>query len=336
MLSFHEMTPGERITHIHALAHHALPLYGMDENAPIKMLNHSENTTFLVSPSGKPSTILRINRPGYHTEKILEGEISWIKALLEKNAVGTASPIPGLDGKYIQQISHEDYIQDLNCAMFDFLSGKAPEENEASLVIEFEKLGEVTARLHAHTKSWHKSSALHRPHWDFEHMMGNSPRWGRWQDGFYVTPDRAAVFGRVVTVMKKRLAAYGMNKDRYGLIHADLRLANLLVDEGKVKVIDFDDCGFGWYMYDLGSALSFMEHEPYVPQLVASWIKGYTKVAPISREEREEIPTFIMLRRMILVAWLGSHHETDIAQEIGASYTESTIPLALDYLKKFE
>jgi Ser/Thr protein kinase RdoA (MazF antagonist) len=336
MHSFHDMTPADRVEHIHALAHHALPLYGMGEDSRVKLLNHSENTTFLVDPPDRDPVILRINRPGYHSEEILHGEIAWIKSLIHRQAVGTAPPMAGLDGNYIQKIVHENYAQDLNCAMFAFLEGTAPDEKEESLIIEFEELGEVTARLHSHARSWKKRTAIKRPHWDFEHMLGSSPRWGRWQDGFEITSEREALYTRVVNVLKKRLAAYGMGEERYGLIHADLRLANLLVDDGSVQVIDFDDCGFGWYMYDLGAALSFMEHEPYVPQLVEAWIQGYTKIAPIEPEERAEIPTCIMLRRMMLVAWLGSHHETETAREHGAGYIRQTDKLAHNYLKKFE
>ena len=35
-----------------------------------------------------------------------------------------------------------------------------------------------------------------------------------------------------------------------------------------VSVIDFDDCGFSWYLYDVGTSVSFFEHEPHVPELV--------------------------------------------------------------------
>ena len=61
-----------------------------------------------------------------------------------------------------------------------------------------------------------------------------------------------------------------------------MRLANLLIDGGETKVIDFDDCGFSWYLYDCATALSFIEHRPDVPELVAAWVKGYRSVAPLS------------------------------------------------------
>ena len=51
------------------------------------------------------------------------------------------------------------------------------------------------------------------------------------------------MLGRLAAALRARLAAFGTGPARYGLIHADIRLANLLVDDGRVSVIDFDDCG---------------------------------------------------------------------------------------------
>jgi hypothetical protein len=42
-----------------------------------------------------------------------------------------------------------------------------------------------------------------------------------------------------------------------------------------------------------------------------------------------------MFRRMLLIAWIGSHSETDLAQSMGVPYTNDTVALAEDYLKRF-
>ena len=145
-------------------------------------------------------------------------------------------------------------------------------------------------------------------------------------------PQKAELFGRTVEIIGRRLAAYGQGNDRFGLIHCDLRLANLLIDDGAVKVIDFDDCGFGWYIYDAATPVSFYEHEPQVPELIESWKTGYRRVADLARADEDEIPTFIMLRRLLLVAWIGSHSETDLAKSMGVAYSEGTVGLCEDYL----
>ena len=37
----------------------------------------------------------------------------------------------------------------------------------------------------------------------------------------------------------------------------------------------------------------------------------------------------------LLVAWIGSHAETSLAQSMGVSYTEKTVPMCEDYLTRF-
>jgi len=115
-----------------------------------------------------------------------------------------------------------------------------------------------------------------------------------------------------------------------------LRLANLLIEGDKTKVIDFDDCGFGWYLYDLSTALTFMEERPDAQELVDSWVRGYRLLATLTRDEEGEIWTFMMLRRMTVMAWIGSHSDTELAQSEGAGYTVGTCRLASQYLGRFD
>ena len=53
-----------------------------------------------------------------------------------------------------------------------------------------------------------------------------------------------------------------------------------------------------------------MEDDPRIPNLKSNWLKGYRKIRAISENDENEIETFIMLRRMALLAWVGSHIET--------------------------
>jgi hypothetical protein len=39
-----------------------------------------------------------------------------------------------------------------------------------------------------------------------------------------------------------------------------------------------------------------------------------------------------MLRRLMLLAWVGSHAETALARSLGTSYTEQTVALCSAYL----
>lgn len=315
------------------LAHAALPAFGLDPESRVIMINHSENTTYRVDdPRGGAATILRVHREGYHSRNAIGCELAWMAALRKEAGVITPTPIPGVNGALIQDVAVPG-LNPRHCVLFEFLEGEEPSEDE--LLGPFRRLGEISGRIHRHSERWRRPANFERLHWDFEHMLGESPYWGDWRAGPALDAERLALLERLVAVIERRLEAYGKAPDRFGLVHADLRLANLLIHEGETRVIDFDDCGLSWFLYDLATALSFIEEREDVPDLVRSWVEGYRTVRPLSEADEAEIPTFLMLRRMVILAWIGSHSETDLAKELGPEYTAGTCRLAERYLAEF-
>ena len=217
--------------------------------------------------------------------------------------------------------------------LFEWLPGVIPDPDGDEVIAGFRSLGALSARMHAHARGWTLPDGFDRPDWDYEHTIGPAGHWGAWQDGLGIGPAERAQLERLDAAIESRLRAYGRDASRYGLVHADIRLANLLVDDGHVRVIDFDDCGFAWFMYDFATTVSFMEDDPRVPELRDAWVEGYRSVAPLAAEEEAELETFVMLRRLLLVAWIGSHHEfATEAAELGAGFTAGTCTLAERYL----
>ena len=301
----------------------------------MNLINLSENATYAVEAPDGQRWALRIHRDGYHTEAAIASELAWLTNLRDNGVVVTPVPVPGKDGQIIQRVGHKRMQNARFAILSEWETGAEPGIGE-DLIRPFEMLGDVTARMHRHTRQWQRPTWFIRPTWDFSTSLGEArPHWGRWRDGMGVDAEKAALFGRTVDVIGRRLAAYGQGSDRFGLIHCDLRLANLLIDHGAVKVIDFDDCGFSWHIYDAATPVSFYEHEPQVPALIEAWKTGYRKVLNLPKADEDEIPTFVMLRRLLLVAWIGSHAETDLAKSMGLPYTEGTSGLCEAYLTKF-
>ncbi len=308
----------------------ALPRWGCSPAATARMINHSENITYRIDdpPAGR-TTILRVHRPGYHSEAAIRSELRWLDALARGSRRGHRRYAAGAGWCGGPDLGGDE---PRFAVMFSFLGGTEPSED--ALLEPFERLGEVTARLHGHARRWTRPEGFVRQTWDFATMLGSRPIWGDWRAGMGMDAAREAQLQRLADALERRLRRYGQDADRFGLIHADLRLANLLLEGSTTKVIDFDDCGFGWYLYDLGAALSFIEHRPDVPELVDAWVRGYRRVAPLAAEDEAEIPTFILLRRLLLVAWIGSHAETDLAQSMGEAYTEGSCMLAEEFLRR--
>jgi Ser/Thr protein kinase RdoA (MazF antagonist) len=318
-----------------ALAERAIAFYDLPADVRLNLINLSENATYKVEAADGRRWALRVHREGYHSRTAIASELSWLVDLRDTGVVVTPRPVKGRDDKIIQSVSHPDISGARSVVLFEWETGHEPAIGQ-NLSKPFEVLGEVTARMHLHARKWRRPPWFQRFTWDFETSLGDvSPHWGRWRDGMGVDAERAKLFGRTVDVIGTRLTAYGMGADRFGLIHCDMRLANLLIDSSAVKVIDFDDCGFGWYMYDAATPVSFYEHEPQVPGLIDAWKAGYRRVIDLPKTDENEIPTFVMLRRLLLVAWIGSHHETDLAKSMGLPYTEGTEGLCEDYLIRF-
>lgn len=326
----------DKIEVFDSLAKDALEKFGI-ESYKAEPLQISENITYLVkNEETGQKKVLRICRPGYHTFDEINAELLWLAEIKNYTPVIVAEPVIGTNGSYVQLLESWMIGNTYAGVMYEFLEGSAPDENDEENVIKmFVKLGEITAYLHKQSKMWNKAKDLSRFSWNYETMLGSAAPWGKWSDTPDLTPETLALLSKTSDIIKKRLTDYGQSNERYGLIHADLRLANLLIEGDQVKVIDFDDCGFGWYMHDLAAALSFIETCPIADKLVESWLHGYLKVDKLSDDDIAEIDTFIMQRRLQLLAWITSHFDSDPVKKLSVGYTEGTVALAQKYLTKF-
>ena len=335
-MSTHDLSGGgDVLDRVSRFAQRAAVAYGCPPASTVRLLNVSENATYLVEHPDCEPCVLRVHRLGYHTEAEIESELAWMDALRAEAGVRTPRVLPAPDGQRVLALPDTGDVPrpglQRHCVRFEYLPGTEPADDDAA---HFAELGEITARMHQHSRQWARPSWFTRFSWDYETAFGASPRWGRWQDGIGVGPAERTVLGRLAAELDARLAAFGTGPERFGLVHADTRLANLLVDGGRVSVIDFDDSGFSWFLYDVGTAVSFFEHQPHVPELVDSWLAGYRRVLSLPARDEAEIWTFIMFRRLLLVAWIGSHQAADIARELGAGYTQDSCDLAERFLSR--
>ncbi len=306
--------------------------WGLDPQTKVELLTISENATFRAEePEGGRKVVLRVHRPGYHTQEEIESELDWIIALRQEGIVETPEPLLLKNGGHLA--SFEMQGEQRFVVAFEFMTGEEPSPTE-NLSGGFEQLGAISARLHQHVKSWKQPNSFVRKIWNFETTVGPKPHWGDWRDAPKLTKDGEKILERTCIELNRQLSEYGEGSERFGLIHADLRLANLLVEGDRLGIIDFDDCGFGWFGYDFAAAVSFFEHEPIIAELEEAWIKGYRSVAPLSQEDASMLPTFVMLRRLLLTAWIGSHAETPTAQDVIETYTDGTLVLAEEFLAR--
>ncbi|WP_377294387.1 phosphotransferase enzyme family protein [Rhizobium sp. SG2393] len=308
------------------------PVWAVSDDADLRLLTISENATFLFDdPAAERKVIVRVHRPDYHSEAEILSELAWIDALRAEGVVATPKPLAAADGGLLQRFSDGESLR--HAVAFEHMTGSEPDA-ETDLVKWYGALGEINARLHGHSRRWRRPAGFVRKTWDFDRIIGAGAHWGDWREALGLDAQGRAVLERMHVLLQAQTAAYGMGNDRFGLVHCDMRAANLLVEGERLGVIDFDDCGFSWFAYDFAAAISFIEHDPVVPALMEAWLEGYRRTAPLAPEQVAALPMFIMLRRMQLTAWIASHAETPTAQSMGTAYTDGTVMLAERYLSE--
>ncbi|AHB11015.1 phosphotransferase enzyme family protein [Zymomonas mobilis] len=311
------------------LAAQAMEAYPQAYQGKIRLLTRSENATFHIAASSGENYALRLHRPHYHDKQSITGELAWLKALQEDIGLTVPQAIPDRDGEVIQTLKAPDGALRY-AVLFNWVEGEMPTADlDPSL---FQRLGEVTAHLHQHSQRWEKPDNFKRLIWNHANMVGADGYWGDWRATPGLDSNGIAIMREAMGQIGQSLEKFGQSSDRYGLIHADLRLTNILIHEGDTRAIDFDDCGTGWFLHDLAAAISFEEHHPAAPLWVENWLKGYDRVQSLSREEIDILPALFAQRRIQMTAWVGSHADTDMARSLGGDWLAHTVRLCRDYL----
>ena len=312
------------------VAERALAAYGLSPGSTLRLLNLSENATYAVDDADTGTrSILRVHRKNYHEPNEIASELDWLDALRRDGNVTVPTVLPARDGRRVVTVDHDGTPR--HVVHFELVAGVEPDE-QALTAADFHTLGRITAALHEHARAWSRPPGFGRFSWDWEHSLGERPRWGRWEDAVGVGETERHVLERASQLLRRRLTEYGTGADVFGLVHADLRLANLLVDGESITVIDFDDCGFGWYFYDFGTAVSFFEDDPAVPEWQDAWAVGYRTRRPLAATDEAMLPSFVLLRRLLLLAWMGSHTHTKESQAMSIDYAAGSCALAERYL----
>ena len=116
------------------------------------------------------------------------------------------------------------------------------------------------------------------------------------------------------------------------MIHADFVVENLLVEGDTVRLLDFDDAGFGWHLFELATALYFEMEEDFFPRAFDAMIAGYREHRELPDEQVAQMPLFFLARSFTYLGWVHTRSETQTAKELTPMLVSKCCGLARDYL----
>lgn len=337
MIDFYQQTPEAQVEKLILLGQKALH-HWTSEEAEISLIKYRENAVFKVELASGQRYALRMHRPGYHSDAALKAELQWMDAL---NQYGIAVPevIPASNGHFLIVESHPDIPEPRQIDLFAWIEGEQLGSEEEGLGKDVEsvhdiyfQVGQIAAGLHNQTSQWRAPEGFERHAWDDEGLVGEEPFWGRFWELELLTSEQKALLVEARKAVQQQLAEYDRSSQRYGLIHADFVLENLMTEGDKVRLIDFDDAGYGWHMFELATALYFIQEEPAYETAKQALIEGYRSTRPLADSDLEKLELFLAARSFTYLGWIRSRQETETARELAPDLIRRACKQAKQFL----
>jgi len=337
--AFYRLPLAARTERLRALAVTALARWGVSGGAP-EIVKCRENAVFRVTAPDGRRAALRIHRHGYHTDEALRSELAWMEAL---RAAGVAVPavVPTSSGALFAVVRARGVPEPRQVDMVTWMTGAplgtiedGPGPAVADLRETFRGVGRLAARLHDHAQGWSPPAGFVRHAWDGDGLLGPAPLWGR----FWLAGGLGAAERRLIERARERarddLAVYGRPPRRYGLIHADFNLDNMLLDGDRVALLDFDDSGFGWHLFDLATVWTLFLGADCAAPMRAGVIEGYRRERDLPDEEVARLPLFELARAFSYLGWVETRRETATARVLAPRVAALACDLAAAYLRR--
>ena len=282
----------------------------------IDVLSHTENVVCRIRLSSS-QVVMRLHRPGYNDLRELNSEVQWVQSL-----AATGLPVPTAlqtqTGDYYcsVDIGHGDSREQRIVGVIEWVDGAplgTPLTNTSQDVVpHYETIGALAAEIRCHANLWEPPEDFRRRRWDLDGLLGEEPLWGRFWEAPPLTDNQRIVFSEARKVLRDRLGELSTGPDRFGLIHSDLHLGNIMRNGDKLTIIDIDDAGYGWFAHEIAVALHPSVGEPWFDLARKAFIGGYSSICEIDDDETRSIDFFLAVRSLMIVGWLNARPELPV------------------------
>ncbi|MBC8079096.1 MAG: phosphotransferase [Gorillibacterium sp.] len=278
----------------------AARLFGLKAEG-FKQLGNFENYVYEADKDGV-AKILRLTHSSHRTEAEVAGEMDWIDFLL-KQGVDIPKYDHSLQGNRTEKIlTGASYF---TAVVFEKAEGKHAKASDPEIWNEalFKEWGRITGHMHRETRGYQPPTAhANRPLWDEDDLYKNAKNYIRLGDEF--------VLERLDALLK-HLSSLPITADSYGLIHTDIHSGNFFVDQGRIRVFDFDDCCYLWFVHDIAIPLYYSlswgvpasyegNRLAFAADFFQAFWQGYVDEYQLSHEWLAQMPTFLKLRDVTL------------------------------------
>jgi Ser/Thr protein kinase RdoA (MazF antagonist) len=331
MKPFDELTRLGRIRRMRQLAAAAMTYYGINE-ARFQLVRQAGNILFRVQSSDLPSTdsveglfeegqyLLRVHEPGYQEPEAIELELAWLAAMREEANLPVPEPIATQDGRFLLSLNGFGIPGKRHCSILRWVKGHSVKNRFQPQHLRAQ--GRLMARLHNFSTQWQPPAGGCKRKFDWEGLfqndvgsgMANAEAWA------LLSSLHKEAFAFVAVRIREVMKDWGQGPDVFGLIHGDLGVdANLLFWHGEPRAIDFDDSGFGYWVFDLAVALDACRDDPAYRLYREALLNGYAEFRSLPERQAEQLELFLAGVQVYWNLWAtgGTYLYPNLLKEYG-------------------
>lgn len=288
----------------------ALEAYGL-AGARLKFIQYTENIIYRVDLPGRDSHLdslnpyienrylLRIHAMG--DAAAIGSELTWLAAL-EQAGLPVPAPVRTPDGELLTTISTPGMPNGRVVSLMHWLDGRRYRKGLEPKHLT--ALGRVVAQLHNFSAGWKTPAEFSRPVWDWDSQMGGSMFRHPMEQVVDSIPSKYRQPFQVISQEAKLvMGSLGKDTDAFGLIHADLYPENVLFKAGRALPIDFDDCGYGYWMWDIAVALCEWAWGKEWEPMRDAFLGGYTQIRTLPASQWSQLDLFVAIQFATMVLW---------------------------------
>jgi Ser/Thr protein kinase RdoA (MazF antagonist) len=319
MKPFRQLTRRARLYRLRQLALSALETYGL-AGAHLSFIQYFENIIYRVDVTGK-TTLKHASSPYLDNRYVLRihamsdrdaiaSELTWLKALSQEAGLSVPMPVKTLKGKLLATIVTPDMPNGRVVSLMHWLDGRKYQKGLQPEHIR--ALGQAMAELHNFSSGWQPPAGFSRPHWDWEAQLGGSMFRYSMDELINSMPARfQQPFMEISQTGKQLMEKLGKSPRAYGMIHADLYPENVLFKAGKAYPIDFEDCGYGYWMWDIAVALCEWAWSEKWERMRDAFFDGYGRNRTLPRDQLQQLDLFVALQYATMVLWASAFLKND-------------------------
>jgi Ser/Thr protein kinase RdoA (MazF antagonist) len=293
-------------------AQKALEGFGV-RDAEIRLMVDAGNTTYRVKTRNIDAIdsdlfvddcfALRLHQPGYQKKDSINSELEWISAL-HHEGLPVPEPIPSVNGELSIDVQVTGLPEPRQCTLLRWVKGRMVKKNVRPW--HMREIGRLIGRFHDFAANWKPPRGFKRRHYDRNGLWGDDTGTGlKAGEVIPKIPQRCVpAFKDVTSRVEQVMDEWGKGTDVYGLIHADLGTeANVVFRGGEARAIDFDDSGYGYWVYDLAVPMVDWQGEPEYDDFRESLLEGYSEVRSIPDYQLERFDLFQAAFNAIEIFW---------------------------------